>query len=1259
LALPDNAIMRSLSQSYTALQGHEQPPLQFRNVALLYPSKQVLERVRSRGGDEHAPVQHSIDAMFDEDETTNSSPIATNDEIRVIVAQDDAGPSHDRVLFDSHENNTPTTTAAQQNAKIMSFNRSLSPPEPLRGSAFIRRQLKDSQPHPAPSSSSSAFFGARRTPTYASLADARNEPPVPTENSREEMDSWLDCVFGKTQMAYKGDNTKLHVLQRQPPDPVLAHWERESRRGGFELCPQRNGPLPSLRPDELVGLRKPALLVSRTFAVPLHNEDLPEKLRQKIALEPYSTNNKSDINRTKTLPKIHCNTPLIGLAILLPLKKTQDDADAASSPLQLAMANWHSIVRALDALEASAALDVQAQLNIELEALAKRHGKGLPMSMPKIRLRPSAFQELRHFGELSDHVSARIARSFRALDVSVRSEWNIWRDELRDWSRLEKGFDPTKIYFLQLALTAALTSNLSWMRLFAPPQLQTRLQREAQALEDKYDEAQSRVVVTTADHNTARQIIYLLAKFSPSAQPTAQFARSPAATKAHGRVSALTQGLQAAKKPTVPKFEDRVPHGPTISLGAPVFNFPIQSSPSTSPVKHVGLSRDRTPSKSSLQRMKSRIDIQGKGTPAMPIASAPGSSWTTPAASPDARPSSSASASGNLMRHLQSNNSALSETSTESGSFWNSLRSSSWNWGVRRESGATSASEGGLGVSASQRGDAPIGILKNGKTSLGRSGGKKLVRMVEETEELRAQRSIDEGRKDSGLPTPTIQPTMKEPAPPMFAQMLEYTYDATTGVVDVKQLGGPSSTKNCKVPFSGNHFPNKRGHDFSLLDAQAHLSPRSGAVYDRVAGYLDRLHPDFALQAVKPYQGLEGDVKTAMRGERSPKHDLVTSEPQFFPLERWVEVCSTIVINADTMTVKRLTLRRHVRYTLTTPEGMPGTTAPKVSANAIKVTKSEEMDSVKRTYRRNDAGSKVDWKDKRVVLSETDGSSGSGTNSMTSSCEQMPVGSTGTAFKFSTLSDLAKPKPVAVGSTGTAFKHPTSVEDSNTVIPGHSDSLSTTDDLKAALDKHAKGNTAVGDDLTVFIDENARVTNKAKIQAPVTATRRAPLRDVEGKITGWKEIDENELDEPGLHDLPADFVKPRRPKSQPVIHERTLKEAFEEENITRPDQSIVSLLEQMFASSETRSAAPSRASSMHERTHSRSNSICGSGLAELQLESKKIVEDTLEDLVTSVASDGELPNRPSGSFFRFRRGGQGSLEASVLRQAVSKWFTEG
>ena len=89
-----------------------------------------------------------------------------------------------------------------------------------------------------------------------------------------------------------------------------------------------------------------------------------------------------------------------------------------------------------------------------------------------------------------------------------------------------------------------------------------------------------------------------------------------------------------------------------------------------------------------------------------------------------------------------------------------------------------------------------------------------------------------------------------------------------------------------------------------------HITPAGSSSSNDVAGWLKAYHQDFALQAVRPYDGLEQDIKRSMRAEVIHVGEPAfasSAEPKPGP---WTEVCTTLIANAQTFSVRRLLLRR-------------------------------------------------------------------------------------------------------------------------------------------------------------------------------------------------------------------------------------------------------------------------------------------------------------------------------------------------------------
>jgi hypothetical protein len=76
-----------------------------------------------------------------------------------------------------------------------------------------------------------------------------------------------------------------------------------------------------------------------------------------------------------------------------------------------------------------------------------------------------------------------------------------------------------------------------------------------------------------------------------------------------------------------------------------------------------------------------------------------------------------------------------------------------------------------------------------------------------------------------------------------------------------------------------------------------------------VAGWLKNFHDDFLLQGVRPYAGVEADIKRAMQAEPTPS-SAFSFEPE--GQGKWVDVATTLIADTRNFTVKRLRLRRKV-----------------------------------------------------------------------------------------------------------------------------------------------------------------------------------------------------------------------------------------------------------------------------------------------------------------------------------------------------------
>lgn len=171
---------------------------------------------------------------------------------------------------------------------------------------------------------------------------------------------------------------------------------------------------------------------------------------------------------------------------------------------------------------------------------------------------------------------------------------------------------------------------------------------------------------------------------------------------------------------------------------------------------------------------------------------------------------------------------------------------------------------------------------------------------------------------------PFTPPTLNDmPAP--------ISVDVTDGTVDIdiplmvpslpfSPLGSPPSWSFCAPGFL---------HRVSAPPLPPSLDDDHGI---NVAGWIEdeRFHPDFTLQAVKPYADLDADLKRALRAEPTP-HPPPGASPESESGDRWVEVASVLIADTKQLQIRRVRLQRRIR---------PSSSTTTTSSNATTTIKS-------------------------------------------------------------------------------------------------------------------------------------------------------------------------------------------------------------------------------------------------------------------------------------------------------------------------------
>jgi hypothetical protein len=163
----------------------------------------------------------------------------------------------------------------------------------------------------------------------------------------------------------------------------------------------------------------------------------------------------------------------------------------------------------------------------------------------------------------------------------------------------------------------------------------------------------------------------------------------------------------------------------------------------------------------------------------------------------------------------------------------------------------------------------------------------------------------------SGIPASAARPIPERPK--HFDSPMKLSVNEKDGVIDV-DIPLPDFGSPLQSPLLGGYpyASSQHGSSFgesSILSAPAY-EPEQPA---NVAGWLSEFHPDFAVQAIKPYENLERDIKRAMSAEPSPMPSTVTPTLEQGPQERWIDVCSALVADTRSFSIKCIRLRRLVR----------------------------------------------------------------------------------------------------------------------------------------------------------------------------------------------------------------------------------------------------------------------------------------------------------------------------------------------------------
>ncbi|KAF2645586.1 hypothetical protein P280DRAFT_123343 [Massarina eburnea CBS 473.64] len=560
-------------------------------------------------------------------------------------------------------------------------------------------------------------------------------------------------------------------------------------------------------------------------------------------------------------------------------------------------------------------------------------------------------QEVKNAVELTGN---RVVSGMRIPRVMTgQGKWGVWREEAR-WLGRWAGRKEQNFFFFNL-LTAFLGSHTEWLNHIGPKWHRKRHKEQQKSTSGDNLIIANRTVIVSPDKMAARRLVFLLAAFLPANAPTPDGAspmRPSTSASLRGYSQSPPTNVPPSRKHSLRRQINRRPRGKqsmtNMRLQPPTANaVSLAALESANGRSDSGVAEfpdiARHSRRSSAHSIRTSLVIPSMAdtAPATTTSSAtlseaapqntvPVAHFTLPRTkssgpSPETRPESSESlASANLMHTLNrsgTGNSSNPSTDSSNTSRWSGFMNF---WSGRRGSSVDhsdylQSTDDGVGVagSAYRFPDRPRSQLEQMVQELSMDG----VFGDTDAFEPPVSNSTTTGENSpetypigsSGVPASAARPIPERPK--TFDSALKLSVNEKDGVIDV-DIPLPEFGSPLQSPLMGGYPSSQHGSSYgeSSLLSMPYCDPEQPV---NAAGWLREFHPDFAVQAIKPYANLENDIKCAMRAEPTPINSATTPTLEQGPLERWVDVCSAIIADTSTFTIKRLSLKRLVRLTPT------------------------------------------------------------------------------------------------------------------------------------------------------------------------------------------------------------------------------------------------------------------------------------------------------------------------------------------------------
>lgn len=785
---------------------------------------------------------------------------------------------------------------------------------------------------------SSSRFPRRRTPlTRSTTMDELRTIPALSEE-----DTQIGWAPNKSSMLI----TRIFTVGPSIPTPV-SDEDGESKCSNFASTrPTDNSHQPKLSVIT-TGTEKPKQVKTPTFAIAIALQLPSDRHRSSTHApqEPHPPHNQHHIYQP---PRQLDQWPWEEVPF------ANDFMDDIDRSIENVMGHWKVLNRVVYSLEIFARGKIrtllerfelsQAMVPAPIPVNLVETPPGVKPKRPKqptqrtIQLPSGALQQCDSTKKESEIAANRVALALKTRKVIAgQGRWGIWREEAR-WVDRWTGRKEQNFFFFNL-LTAFLGTHLDWLEVLGPYHRRRRGKPTYQLRKD-VSVVQHRSIIISTDKMAARRLIFLLSAFLPNThinsfleeayRPHSPWSSSMAGYSQSPPSSQLSVLKEQSLRRSInrrqlgyragPNFK---PHTRNVSFSDPDPYNPGLSSSIRSIQQHGRRSSDATSIRSLPVPIFSSGSLGKSGFSTIPPlhhdASVPVPHFSSLSPEPllgtsaEARPGSSGSFASISLKHtLQRSESAgTGNTSTDS-SRWTNMFSF---WGMRRGSSTDGSdalsSQDSLGIS---------GIARERRALRPQIG--KLAQMVEEVDKMSEVRPINQGMANFlKSQTPTSVPILQDTAnlimperatpakniperPKVVDFPMKLSVNEKYGVVDIDLNMTSPFSSSVASSFSSPRATHTGASSFSesLLygrpraEAAPPLEPASD-----VAGWLKNFQPDFILQAIKPYRDLNQDIQHAMRSEP------IQPPPAG---EGWTDICMTLIADAQSFSITRLTLRR-------------------------------------------------------------------------------------------------------------------------------------------------------------------------------------------------------------------------------------------------------------------------------------------------------------------------------------------------------------